>query len=102
MSYEIHPLYSTNTAFNCDIIKSDENEYMGRLYILAASDPALLNLSIEKEWFLAHKSGEFLICGHINNEGEWSLSSYKSLEPSLTYTTQNQIFDQCLILMVSN
>lgn len=93
MSYEFHTLYSTDTAFNCDITKSDEDKYMGRLYILATEDPELLKLGIEKEWFLAHESGDFFICGHINIEGQWSLSSYKSLEPSLAYTTQSEILD---------
>jgi hypothetical protein len=76
------------------VITSDEEKYMGRLYILATEDGKLLNLGIEKEWFLAHASGDVLICGHINNEGKWSLSPRRSLEPSLTYTTRNKLFDK--------
>lgn len=94
MSYQFKSLYSTDSALNYDVTTSDDNQYMGRLYILTAEDPVLQNLGIEKEWFLAHESGEFMICGHINNVGEWSLSSYRSLEPSLEYTTRSQIFDQ--------
>ncbi|NJL65076.1 MAG: hypothetical protein HC903_28915 [Methylacidiphilales bacterium] len=94
MQYKLNPLYSTEKAFNGDVIISDEEKYMGRLYILATSDRELLNLGIEKEWFLAHAPADALICGHINHEGGWSLSSYRSLEPSLIYVTQNQIFDQ--------
>ncbi len=94
MSYELHPLYSTNKAFNGDVITSDEEKYMGRLYILATEDSKLLNLGINKEWFLAHALGDVLICGHINHQGEWSLSPYRSLEPTFTYSTRNQIFDQ--------
>ncbi|GJD19878.1 hypothetical protein RIVM261_048340 [Rivularia sp. IAM M-261] len=94
MSYQFKSLYSTDSALSYDVTTSNDSQYMGRLYILAAEDPMLQNLGIEKEWFLAHESGEFLICGHINNVGEWSLSSYKSLEPSLEYTTRSQIFDQ--------
>ncbi|RUT04039.1 hypothetical protein DSM106972_049530 [Dulcicalothrix desertica PCC 7102] len=94
MSYQFKSLYSTDSALNYDVTTSDDNQYMGRLYILTAENPVLQNLGIEKEWFLAHESGEFMICGHINNVGEWSLSSYRSLEPSLEYTTKSQIFDQ--------
>ena len=94
MSYQFKSLYSTDSALNYDVTTSDDNQYMGRLYILTAENPVLQNLGIEKEWFLAHESGEFMICGHINNVGEWSLSSYRSLEPSLEYTTRSSIFDQ--------
>lgn len=94
MNYDFHTLYSSNTAFNCDVVSEGKDEYMGRLYILTAEEPKLLNLGIEKEWFLAHTQGQFLVCGHINADGQWSLSSYKSLEPSLRYTTQSEIFDR--------
>jgi hypothetical protein len=94
MSYKFQTLYSTDDAINCDISKINENECIGRLYILKTEEPTLLKLGIEKEWFLAHESGHFLICGHINHAGEWSLSSYKSLEPSLKYTNQTEIFDR--------
>ncbi len=94
MSYQFKFLYSTDSALNYDVTTSEDNQYMGRLYILTAENPVLQNLGIEKEWFLAHESGEFMICGHINNVGEWSLSSYRSLGPSLEYTTKSQIFDQ--------
>ncbi len=94
MQYKLQPLYSTNQAFNGDVITIDEEKYMGRLYILAADDSKLLNLGIKSEWFLAHASANVLVSGHINNEGQWSLSTYRSLEPSLTYTNQNKIFDE--------
>jgi hypothetical protein len=94
MQYKLQPLYSTDKSFNGDVITSDEEKYMGRLYILATEDGKLLNLGIEKEWFLAHASIDALICGHINNEGKWSLSPRRSLEPSLTYTTRNKLFDK--------
>jgi hypothetical protein len=94
MQYKLHPLYSTNQAFNGDVITSDEEKYMGRLYILAADDSKLLNLGIKSEWFLAHASANVLISGHINNEGQWSLSTYRSLEPTLAYTNRNKIFDE--------
>ncbi len=94
MSYQFKSLYSTDSALSYDVTTSNDSQYMGRLYILTAENPVLQNLGIEKEWFLAHESGEFMICGHINNIGEWSLSSYRSLEPSLEYTTKSQIFDQ--------
>ncbi len=94
MQYKLNPLYSTNQAFNGDVITSDEEKYMGRLYILAADDRKLLNLGIKSEWFFAHASANVLISGHINNEGQWSLSTYRSLEPSLTYTNRNKIFDE--------
>ena len=94
MSYDFHTLYSTDTAFNCDVTSGGKHEYMGRLYILAAEEPTLLNLGIEKEWFLDHSQGQFLVCGHINANGQWSLSSHKSLEPSLRYTSKSEIFDR--------
>ncbi|MEA5574618.1 hypothetical protein, partial [Calothrix sp. UHCC 0171] len=68
--------------------------YMGRLYILVTEDSQLLNVGIKKEWFLAHALLDSLICGHINIQGEWSLSPYRSLEPSFEYCERNQIFDQ--------
>lgn len=94
MSYEFHTLYSTDTAFNCDVKKSGDEGYMGRLYVFPTEDPALLKLGIEKEWFLAHESGDYVVCGHINTEGQWCLSFYQSLEPSLEYTTQIEVFDR--------
>ncbi len=94
MSYEFHTLYSTDTAFNCDVKKSGDEGYMGRLYVFPTEDPALLKLGIEKEWFLAHESGDCVVCGHINTKGQWCLSSYQSLEPSLEYTTQIEVFDR--------
>ncbi|NJR19217.1 MAG: hypothetical protein HC785_28320 [Calothrix sp. CSU_2_0] len=94
MSYQLHLLYSANDAVNYDISSSEIQGNIGRLYILNAEEPTLLKLGIEKEWFLAHQSGDFLICGHINNSGEWSLSSYRSLEPSLNYKSQKEVFDR--------
>ncbi len=94
MQYKLNTLYSTEQAFNGDVITSDEEKYMGRLYILATSDSKLLNLGIKEEWFLAYAGADFLISGHINNEDKWSLSAYKSLEPSFVYTNQTNIFDQ--------
>ncbi len=93
MRYKLNTLYSTDQAFNGDVIASDEEKYMGRLYILTTSDSKLLDLGIKEEWFIAHASADFLISGHINNEGKWSLSPYKSLSPSLAYTNQTNIFD---------
>ncbi|BAY34609.1 hypothetical protein NIES2107_65140 [Nostoc carneum NIES-2107] len=94
MSYEFHALYSTEAAFNCDVTTNGGEQYMGRLYILATEDPVLLKLGIEKEWFLAHNLGGFLISGHINTDGDWSLSPYKTLSPSLAYNTQSEILDR--------
>ncbi len=94
MSYEFHALYSTDTAFNCDVKKSGDEEYMGRLYVFPTEDPALLKLGIEKEWFLAHESGDCVVCGHINTKGQWCLSPYQSLEPSLEYTTQIEVLNR--------
>ncbi|MBE9216912.1 hypothetical protein IQ247_30400 [Plectonema cf. radiosum LEGE 06105] len=94
MNYELQTLYSTNQAFNCDVIISDKEQYMGRLYVLTTEDSILQNLGIKSEWFLAHQEADVLISGHINREGKWSLSSYRNLEPSFEYTTRNQIFEQ--------
>ena len=94
MQYKLNTLYSTEQAFNGDVRTSDEEKYMGRLYILTTSDSKLLNLGIKEEWFLAYAGADFLISGHINNEDKWSLSAYKSLEPSFVYTNQSNIFDQ--------
>jgi len=87
-------LYSTDIAFNCNVKINSEDQYLGRLYIFAAEEPTLLKLGIEKEWFLAHESGKFVVSGHINTQGQWCLSSDKSLEPSLAYTTQDEILDR--------
>ena len=94
MNYELQTLYSTNQAFNCDVITSEKEQYMGRLYVLTTEDNILQNLGIKSEWFLAHQEADVLISGHINREGKWSLSPFRNLEPSFEYTTCNQIFDQ--------
>ncbi len=93
MSYEFVTLYSQDIFFNCDVRKSCDGRYMGSLYILNAEEIRLLDLGIQKEWFLACEFEEFLICGHINTQGEWSLSPYRSLEPALIYTTKDKILD---------
>ena len=94
MNYQFHTLYETNQAFNCDVITSDEEKYMGRLYILTTSDSVLQNLGIKSEWFLAHSEADVLINGHINSEDKWSLSPWRNLEPSFDYTTRNKLLDQ--------
>lgn len=94
MRYKLNTLYSTEQAFNGDVITSDDEKYVGRLYILATSDNQLLNFGIKEEWFLAYTGADFLISGHINHDGNWSLSAYKSLEPSFQYTNQSDIFDR--------
>lgn len=94
MKYQLKSLYSSDQAFNGDVIAKDEEKYMGRLYILVTEDSQLLNVGIKKEWFLAHALLDSLICGHINIQGEWSLSPYRSLEPSFVYCDRNEIFDQ--------
>ncbi len=94
MNYELQTLYSTNQAFNCEVITSEKEQYMGRLYVLTTEDSILQHLGIKSEWFLAHQEADVLISGHINREGKWSLSPFRNLEPSFEYTTRNKIFDQ--------
>ena len=94
MNYQLKTLYETNQAFNCDVITSDEEKYMGRLYILTTDDSNLKKIGIKEEWFLAHEEADVLISGHINREGKWSLSSFRNLEPSFEYTTRNKLLDQ--------
>ncbi|MGD1872963.1 MAG: hypothetical protein ACFB02_07905 [Mastigocoleus sp.] len=94
MNYELQTLYKTHQAFNCDVIASDEDRNMGRLYILTTDDTNLKELGIKQEWFLAYEEIDILISGHINKDDEWSLSPFCKLEPSFEYTTCNQIFEQ--------
>ena len=94
MNYDLQILYETDEAFNCDVITTDEEKYMGRLYILTTDDNTLKNLGIQEEWYLAHEEADVLVNGHINSEGKWSLSTLRNLEPSFEYTTRNKIFDQ--------
>jgi hypothetical protein len=91
-NYQLTPIANTETALNCDVT-SDEL-YLGRLYVFPTTNTALHDLGIEKEWFLAHKSGDFVVSGHVNAVGEWCVSSHRSLEPNLEFTSQAEVFDR--------
>jgi hypothetical protein len=91
-AYQLTLIANTETALNCDV--TCDEQYLGRLYVFPTTDSALHALGIEKEWFLAHESGEFVVSGHINTVGEWCVSSHRSLEPNLKFTSQAEVFDK--------
>lgn len=65
---------------------------LGRLYVLPIIEPALLSAGIDKQWFISHEKGDFVVSGYINKNGEWSLSAHQSLEPALFYSSQSAVF----------
>lgn len=91
-NYQLTPITNTETALNCDV--TCDEQYLGRLYVFPTNDPALSALGIEKEWFLAHEPGDFVVSGHVNALGEWCVSPHKSLEPSLEFTSQADVFNK--------
>ena len=91
-NYQLTPITNTETVLNCDVICDEQ--YLGRLYVFPTNDPALNTLGIEKEWFLSHEPGDFVVSGHVNAVGEWCVSPHRSLEPSLEFTSQAEVFDR--------
>ncbi|OKH30231.1 hypothetical protein NIES2119_31350 [[Phormidium ambiguum] IAM M-71] len=90
--YQINPIRDTAATLNCDV--TQDGQYLGRLYVFPTTNPNFIAMGIEKEWFLAHAEGEFVISGYVNTNGEWSLSPHQSLQLSEEYTTQSAIFDR--------
>lgn len=90
--YQINPIRDTAATLNCDV--TQDGQYLGRLYVFPTTNPNFIAMGIEKEWFLAHAEGEFVISGYINTNGKWSLSPHQSLQLSEEYTTQSSIFDR--------
>lgn len=83
---------SSDGIANYDVSRSDW--YLGRLYVLPVSDPQLVSKGIDKQWFLTHQAGDFIVSGYINSSGDWSLSRPTSVEPSFDYALQLEVFDQ--------
>ena len=75
---------------NYDMTSGDV--YLGRLYVLPTTEPELLSAGIDKQWFITHERGDFVVSGYINKNGEWSLSAHQSLEPVLSYSSQSAVF----------
>lgn len=90
--YQINPIRDTAATLNCDV--TQDGQYLGRLYVFPTTNPNFIAMGIEKEWFLAHAEGEFVISGYINTNEQWSLSPHQSLQLSEEYTTQSAIFDR--------
>ncbi|MBE9224717.1 hypothetical protein IQ264_04445 [Phormidium sp. LEGE 05292] len=90
--YQINPIRDTAATLNCDV--TQDGQYLGRLYVFPTTNPNFIAMGIEKEWFLAHAEGEFVISGYINTNGQWSLSPHQSLQLSEEYTAQSAIFDR--------
>ncbi len=91
-NYQLTPITNTETVFNCDV--TCDKQYLGQLYVFPTNDPALNDLGIEKEWFLTHESGDFVVSGHVNTVGEWCVSPHRSLKPSLEFTSQADVFSK--------
>ncbi len=75
---------------NYDVTSGDV--YLGRLYVLPTTEPELISAGIDKQWFITHEKGDFVVSGYINENGEWSLSAHQSLEPVLSYSSQSAVF----------
>jgi hypothetical protein len=75
---------------NYDMTSGDV--YLGRLYVLPTTEPELISAGIDKQWFITHERGDFVVSGYINKNGEWSLSAHQSLEPALSYSSQSAVF----------
>lgn len=76
---------------NYDVIS--ESSRMGRLYLLPCTEPNLIAVGIEKQWFITHAEGDFVVSGYVNEAGEWSLSNHQSLEPTPNYGSQADVFE---------
>lgn len=76
---------------NYDVIS--ERSRLGRLYLLPCTEPNLIAVGIEKQWFITHAEGDFVVSGYVNKAGEWSLSNYQSLEPTPNYGSQADVFE---------
>lgn len=76
---------------NYDVIS--ESSRMGRLYLLPCTEPNLIAVGIEKQWFITHAKGDFVVSGYVNEAGEWSLSNHQSLEPTPNYGSQADVFE---------
>lgn len=90
--YQLSLICDTDVALNCDVAQN--KQYLGRLYVFPTTNSDLIAMGVEKEWFLAHAEGEFVISGYVNTEGQWSLSPHRSLQLSDEYTTQEAIFER--------
>ena len=53
---------------NYDVIS--ERSRLGRLYLLPCTEPNLIAVGIEKQWFITHAEGDFVVSGYVNEAGE--------------------------------
>ncbi len=70
-----------------------EDKFLGRLYLFPVQESELLAAGIKTQWFLTHQQGDFIVTGHINQAGEWSLSLPKSLTPREEYHSRDEVFN---------
>ena len=70
-----------------------EDKFLGRLYLFPVQESELLAAGIKTQWFLTHQQGDFVVTGHINQAGEWSLSLPKSLTPREEYHSRDEVFN---------
>ncbi len=70
-----------------------EDKFLGRLYLFPVQESELLAVGIKTQWFLTHQQGDFVVTGHINQAGEWSLSLPKSLIPKEEYHSRDEVFN---------
>ena len=70
-----------------------EDKFLGRLYLFPVQESELLAVGIKTQWFLTHQQGDFVVTGHINQAGEWSLSLPKSLIPREEYHPRDEVFN---------
>jgi hypothetical protein len=66
-------------------------EPLGRLYLFEVTEPELLAQGIEKQWFLTHQQTGEVVSGHVNQDGGWSLSQPRSLQPTQPYVSQGEL-----------
>lgn len=91
MNFQFTAVKQFNENFgNYDITFGDVR--LGRLYVLPTTEPELISAGIDKQWFITHEKGDFVVSGYINENEEWSLSAHQSLEPVLSYSSQSAVF----------
>lgn len=87
--FQLKQVGSSQEFGNYDVTAGESR--LGRLYILPCTEQTLIASGIEKQWFITHAEGNFVVSGYLNKAGEWSLSNQQSLEPALNYSDQSDI-----------
>lgn len=87
--FQLKQVGSSQEFGNYDVTAGESR--LGRLYVLPCTEQTLIASGIEKQWFITHAEGNFVVSGYLNKAGEWSLSDQQSLEPASNYSNQSDI-----------